>query len=214
MTSSPRLPLNFDHLILGTPDLEATVRDLEEKLGVTANPGGSHPGRGTRNAILPLGEDRYLEILAPDPNQPEPEEPRWFHVDRLERARPVAWVAKGTDLARFHARAESKGVVLGKVQSGGRRNTEGVFLSWEATDPNRILGEGVVPFFIDWKDTPHPGRAETPQVSLSGFRGEHPDPETVLAVLRTLGLDLEVARGERPALIAEFRTPRGTVEIR
>lgn len=215
MTSvSGRVPAQFDHLILGAPDLETAVRDLETRLGVKTNPGGSHPGRGTRNAILPLGDDRYLEILAPDPDQPEPEAPRWFRVDRLDAPRIVAWVAKGTRLAEFHAAAESEGVVLGKVQSGGRRNTEGVYLSWEATDPDRILGDGIVPFFIDWKETPHPGRSGTYGVTLTGFRAEHPDPAAVTAVLKKLNLDLEVVPGDRPTLLAVFRTPGGTVEIR
>lgn len=210
----PGVPAGFDHLIMGAPDLEAAVRDLETRLGTPVARGGSHPGRGTRNAILPLGQNRYLEILAPDPEQPEPAEPRWFHVDRLRTPRPVAWVAKGTRLSELHAAAAARGIVLGEVQAGGRRNTQGVYLSWEATDPNRILGDGLVPFFIDWKDTPHPGRSGTEGVHLSGFRAEHPEPAPVTDMLRKLGLELEVLPGPRPALIAVLETSRGPVEIR
>jgi ketosteroid isomerase-like protein len=203
-----------DHLIYGAPDLDAAIARLEERLGVRASAGGSHPGRGTRNALIALGTACYLEIMAPDPDQPPPAEPRWFGVDALPEPRFVGWAAKGRNLEVFAAKAARGGVRLGAVKPGGRRRPDGVVLSWKVTDPFALLGDGIVPFFIDWGQSPHPALIAAPGARLSALRAEHPNPDGVRDVIRRLGVDLRVEYGPAPALNATFATPRGEVELR
>ena len=40
-------------------------------------------GMGTTNFLIGLGAGAYLEIIGPDPDQPQPVGGRWFGIDRL-----------------------------------------------------------------------------------------------------------------------------------
>ena len=204
----------LDHLIYATPDLDETVDRLEDLLGVRAAPGGSHPGKGTRNALLALGPESYLEIMAPDPDQSEYERPRWLGLDDLTGPRLAAWAVRSTDLDDVVRRAEREGVSLGTVLAGGRRRADGTVLNWRLTDPRAVAEGGLVPFFIDWGGSPHPAASAPGGIALAALRGEHPQPGDMATVLGNLGLELPVTRGPKPALIAVLETPRGLVELR
>jgi hypothetical protein len=203
-----------DHLVYATSDLNRGVEEIEKLLGVRATPGGQHPGRGTRNALIALGPASYLEIIAPDPEQPNPKTPRPFGIDGLKGSRLVAWAANGVDLERLRDEAARKGTALGEVMSGSRRRPDGVLLSWRYTDPQTVLADGLIPFFIDWGQSPHPARTAAPGASLIALRAEHPDAQRVQRRLQELGLDLPVKPGSTAALVATIDGPRGRVELR
>jgi hypothetical protein len=203
-----------DHLLYATPDLDRGIAEIERLTGVHASAGGQHPGRGTRNALVSLGPNVYLEIIGPDPDQPPPPAPRVFGIDALQSSRLAAWCASGQDLERLHRDAANAGIALGAVGSGGRRRPDGTQLSWRFTDPGTMVADGIVPFFIDWGSSPHPSLTAAPGATLVELRAEHPDPERVRDMLRKLGLNLAVTKASRPALIAVLDSPRGRVELR
>ena len=62
----------FDHLVITAPSLAAGIAYVRDTLGVTPEPGGRHPHMGTHNALLKLGPDSYLEVLAVDPEAAAP----------------------------------------------------------------------------------------------------------------------------------------------
>jgi len=105
-------------------------------------------------------------------------------------------------------------VRLGDVISGSRKRPDGVLLSWRYTDPNVVLEDRLVPYFIDWGTSPHPATTAARGLSLTALRAEHPDSEKVARTLQQLGLDLPVRRGARPSLIATIDSPKGRVELR
>jgi hypothetical protein len=161
-----------------------------------------------------LGTANYLEIIAPDPEQGPPQTPRPFGIDGLKESRLVTWVAKGTELEQLKREAARKSVELGEVISGSRKRPDGVALFWQYTNPWTVVADGIVPFFIDWGQSPHPARTAAAGLSLIELRAEHPDAERVQQMLRHLGLDLPVRSGSKPALIAVIKGPRGRVELR
>ena len=99
----------IDHLIYAAPDLTAAIADLEDRLGVRAQPGGRHPGLGTHNALLALGPRTYLEIIAPDPRQPEPSAQRPFLIGDLNGGRLVGWALACDDIDQTVTEARSHG---------------------------------------------------------------------------------------------------------
>lgn len=205
---------SVDHLLFATPDLDAGVDLVEDLIGIRASTGGRHIGLGTRNALISLGPASYLEIIAPDPDQTSYRKPRLLGIDELKAPRLVTWVAKGNDLEQLASKDLSGGLRLGEVLSGSRMNPDGVKLTWHFTDPFTVIARGIIPFFINWGQSPHPATQAATGASLIGFRAEHPEPEHVRALLDQLGLNLPVFSGPKATLIATIECPKGRVELR
>ena len=203
-----------DHLVFTVPDLQQGIDTAEKMFGVHATPGGQHPGQGTRNALIALGPQSYLEIIGPDPEQPRPAGGRRFGIDDLKAPHLFTWVAKGKSLEKFAADANAHGINLGAVIPGSRKRPDGVVLAWTYTDPSTVLADRLIPYFIDWGSSPHPSATAARGVTLTGLRAEHPDAERVQAMLKQLGLALTVTRGPKPSLIATFDSPKGKVELK
>jgi hypothetical protein len=204
-----------DHLVFVAPELNAGVRQVEELLGVTMAPGGRHEGFGTHNRLLGLGARSYMEVVSPDPSQPDPDGSRWFGLDDLRAPRLATWCAPApAALDDVVLRAREAGIELGVPRTGQRARDDGSILRWSMTDPWADRVGGVVPFFIDWGDTPHPASSLPSPCRFVSLRAEHPDPVLVRRAYDVLGLDIHVSEGEAPRLITTLESPNGTVELR
>jgi len=208
------MALPLDHLVYAVSDLEAGIAHLERLLGVRASPGGSHRGLGTRNALLALGPDCYLEVIGPDPEQPEPSAPRPFGVDRLRAGRLVTWAVKAGDLERRVEAARRAGYDPGEVRSMSRDRPDGVRLEWRLTLRAEAAGEGLVPFLIDWGTTQSPAQHAARGCRLIALRAVHPRIPSVAALLHALEVDLALDPAPAAELVAVLDTPLGRVELR
>jgi hypothetical protein len=202
---------HVDHLVYASADLERGIAEVEQLLGIRASLSGQHPNWGTRNALVALGPNSYLEIIAPDPDHSPPAEGRPFGLDALGSSRLVGWAAKGSGLTNFRDAAAQHGVELGRVLSGSRKQADGTVLMWKLTDLRCVIADGIVPFFIDWGTTPHPALAASRGATLVSLVATHPDADRVRQMLRTIGVDLPVDAGRAPALMAQIDCPNGRV---
>jgi hypothetical protein len=204
-----------DHLLLGVGDLDSGIAWVERTAGVKAIMGGSHPGMGTRNALLSLGGRRYLEIIAPDPAQTDFN----FRVDvrKLSEPRLITWAAGTTDIDAVAKKARDAGYETFGPQEGSRARPDGKVLRWKTFGVRNEFGIADVepiPFFIQWaSDSLHPSQDSPRGCELRAFEIEHPNPASVTAMLTGFGIEAKVKMGERARLTATLRTPKGTARL-
>jgi Glyoxalase-like domain len=199
----------LDHLVYATPNVEETVEDLYQSLGVRAGVGGQHIGWGTHNCVASLGDGMYLEIVGPDPRQPDPDGPRPFLIDHITSPRLVTWAVSVPDMAAALASSIEAGYDPGPARAMSRATPQGGTLAWELTSPPFGHDRGLVPFLLAWGDTVHPSTTAAPGLSLIALRAEHPYPREIADILRALGTTLAVDHGKVPRLEALLRGPGG-----
>ena len=197
----------FDHLVYATPDLDATAADLTERLGIAPAPGGSHPGMGTRNLLYGLGEGRYFEVVGPDERQDVT--PRWFGIAALTRPRLAGWAIRAERIDFVVAGAREREYDPGDAVSMSRQAPDGEVMTWRLTMPKSTL----VPFLIEWGETPHPSSRGLPPLTLDSFAAEHPDPIALREDLGALGVGLTVSRSPQTRLTATLGGPGGQLHL-
>jgi glyoxalase-like protein len=203
-----------DHLLLGTNDLDRGIAWFEQRSGVKAAIGGSHPGRGTRNALASLGGRHYLEIIAPDPEQPSGN--LTMNLRALAEPRLIAWAAATTDIGGIARRIRDRGNIAAP-RDGSRARPDGRMLRWRTlTVQTDLAREEVnpIPFFIEWaSDSVHPSEDSPKGCDLAAFEFEHPDPKALGSALATLGIDAPVRQAAEVRLVARLKTPKGLVVL-
>jgi hypothetical protein len=205
------IPPSLDHLILGASDLNRGVDFAEQRTGVRAAAGGAHPGRGTHNALLSLGQRCYLEILAPDPRQ---QRLTWFHtLPQLPQPRLLGWMIRAEDLSSVAERLRQAGVACEGPRESSRERPDGRKLRWKLTRVADDAG-GLLPMLIEWSaDSPHPADDAPKGCSLVQFEISSPEPEQLQGIFNLLGIDVPVLNADYPQLRARIAGPAGALEL-
>jgi hypothetical protein len=207
------VPSLLDHILLGCSDLDRGIAFVEERTGVRAALGGVHPGRGTQNALLSLGTRRYLEIIAPDPAQPDAKDLLVSYLKKLSEPRLVNWAAHPGDLGALAKKLREAGIAFEGPTPGSRKRPDGRVLQWQ-TLTLKDNASWTLPFFIEWSaDSVHPSADSPKGCSLLRFEAATPDPEVFSKQVTLLGLDLPVVKGDKPQLRATITGPKGDLSV-
>ncbi|MEM1398313.1 MAG: VOC family protein [Pseudomonadota bacterium] len=204
----------IDHFTLGTADLAVGKTALDGLIGATLPLGSKHDAMSTHNCVCQAGDSRFFELIAIDPDAPDPGRTRWFTLDspatqtRLaDRPRALCWVVNTTDLDAVVAASP---VDLGEIVDFRRGDR-----TWRLTVPKdgSLPEAGLIPAFIEWSPGPHPSTGQQDiGLRLTAIRLSHPNPAALTDMLKTLKVDhlAEVTRGAR-ALSFAVATPNGAV---
>lgn len=203
----------LDHILLGSSDLQVGIAFVEKQTGVKAKFGGVHPGRGTQNALLSLGERHYLEIIAPDPKQASVKNPLVDRLRALQDHRLVGWAAHPGDLSALAEKLKAEGIAFTGPTPGSRKRPDGKLLRWQTLNLANEEG-GLLPFFIQWSaDSIHPSVDAPAGCALTSFAGVAPYPTNFVKELRILGLDFPILAAEKSGLKCVIEGPAGKMEL-
>lgn len=210
-TEKKEAPAMLDHILLGCSDLDDGIDFVEKHTGVRAAFGGVHPGRGTRNALLSLGERHYLEIIAPDPLQSGT--PDHYGLLKLTEPRLVGWAAHPGDLDSFATRLRDANIAFAGPNPGSRKRPDGRLLQWKTLNLKDDHA-GLLPFFIEWSaDTVHPSADSPAGCRIVRFQITTPESEQLGKTMAILRLDVKIAKAEKAQLRATIAGPKGELAL-
>lgn len=191
------------------------IREFEQILGVRANFGGYHKSFGTKNALINLNNQIYLEFLAADDSNNGVLPPRWMGVDFLTKNQITRWALKSDSLERDASILKKYNADMGEIRNGSRKSIDGSLLQWELTMPLATPEVEILPFMLDWgKTEKHPSETlPNMDCELKELYAIHPNPETFEEIFESLDYSLRIEKGDTPEIRAILKTPNGIVEL-
>lgn len=126
----------IDHLVVASPDL---ARDIDRcrAVGIEVVAGGSHLNGGTENAVIPLADDTYIELLAvTDSDLASGNRSAQAVLEAMECDNRLATFAvRVADIDHSQRMAHKQGVELSEPEPRSRIRPDGEQLRWRAAYP-------------------------------------------------------------------------------
>lgn len=201
--------LHLDHILYAVPNLQKGIEDFEKLTGVRPAYGGKHPTLGTHNALVSLGEEVYLELIAPDPNQNTPFEHIPFGIGKITAPKIITWAVRSANINALGAKIQ-----LAEIEDGGRIQEDGTNLQWKTARITEFAeNSGIVPFVIQWVNTPHPASTAPGGCALLQFSAEHPSPSKFAKLLSEISFPFTIVESPSVQLKVKIHSPKGVIEI-
>jgi hypothetical protein len=211
-----QVPPMLDHILLGCSELQYGIDFVAQHTGMRAAFGGVHPGRGTQNALLSLGERRYLEIIAPDAKQDRIEQyaaPMLEHLKQLTSPALVGWAAHPRNIEALAAQLKSAGIEYFGPFPGSRQRPDGRTLRWKTLNL-KDDANGLLPFFIEWSsDSVHPSADAPSGCQLLRLELLTPDSASLAKLAQQISVQVPIAASAKPQLHAVIKGTRDTLSL-
>lgn len=212
--------MRLDHVsfAVGPDGLAGTTDRLTDLLDAKFVDGGIHPRFGTRNMILPLQDNQYLELVEVLDHPASDKAP--FGQAVRERSASgggwLGWVVAVDDIGPVEHRIGRHAV------PGNRRRPDGYNLRWQQIGVKGLQADPQLPFVVCW-DIPHqehPSQVVPASIRLTALEIAG-NPQRVAdwlgePALNALGgIDVEwVAPNGMPGIVAaRFETSAGEIRI-
>jgi len=204
----------IDHLVYAVTDLDAAIANFEKKTGIRPVFGGYHTTKGTKNALVHLGKQCYLELLAIDENNTAIKAPRWMGIDFINENQITRWALQSTDLQRDSDVLKSYDELLGEISGGERQTSSGDLLKWQMTLPLSSPAVDLLPFFLNWENsTAHPTDHLAQACELIQLKMTHPNPTAIQNIFAKLNINIDLVQAAKTSIRAMIKTPNGLIEI-
>lgn len=190
--------LALDHVVIVVRDLDA-VAAAYRAAGFTVAPGGRHPGRNTRNALVVFADGAYLELIAYE--APSPDE-RWWRVLEAHGEGLVDFALLPRDISGLVAAARARGLAGLADRPGSRARPDGVRIEWQSARP----ASSDLPFLCADR-TPRAWRVPEGEVRV------HSSGALGIAEVRVAVRDLAATLARYRAYLGEERIADGTVRL-
>ena len=199
--------MQLDHVLLAVADLATGARQLAAEHGLEPYEGGRHPGWGTANWIIPLGES-YLELIAVVDEDEARESAFGRRVAESAAGpaeSPLGWAVRPIDLG---ATAERLGL---EITAGSRTMPSGEVVAWRMAGLDEAVSRPHLPFFLEWSEpTRFPGATTRPVASIERLELEC-EPDELADWLGKHSLPLHVRPGSGRITAVVLSGPRGTI---
>jgi len=204
----------IDHIVYAVLNLEEAMQWFEKLTRIAPIFGGFHTTQGTKNALVNLGNNCYLELLAIDKQNTAITAPRWMGIDQITAPQITRWSLKTNQSTKDSKVLKAYDAKMGQIQGGQRKMTNGELLVWDMIMPLANPAVEIIPFMTDWqKSTTHPTLQLPQQCELLSLQLIHPTPLQLQAALNKLEIKLKIKQGENPAIRTRIKCPVGVVEI-
>jgi len=204
----------IDHIVYCVPDLEEGVNYISNLFGVKPVIGGAHLTKGTKNALLNLGNKCYLEILAIDHDNVDFKGLRWMGIDLIREPKITRWSLKSNTLKSDSKILSLHSPELGIIDSGSRKTMDGLLLSWEMILPASAPEVELLPFMTDWSESEmHPTDKLEQGCVFNSIELYHLNPKIVQSMLYDLRVKNIVQSDSEVTIAVNIQSPKGMVRL-